>query len=562
MRPYVLTGRVAGIFVALALGAGLGLNACTGLIGGEPDESCVGCTPETTAASEIQSSRYPRLSHLQWENTIRDLFYLPATSGLSSSFTGDTLGGVFDNNEAVLVVTPNLWADYQTAAEAVADLIADDPAALARILPPNLPTDPTESARAFIQHFGKRVYRRPLATEEVDRYLALFQQGPQLFPTTDPFVAGVKLDIRAFLQSPNFVYRVESSSLVATDQLIHLSGWEIGTKLSYLMWNTMPDDALFTAAESGKLDTPEGILDEARRMLADDRAKPMVSSFHEQLYQYDHYGDLNKDATLFPTFTVDIEDDLKREAELFIEDVVFGDRGLYALLTEPFTYVNDELAAIYGLTGSFGPDLVRVDLDPAQRAGFLTRLGFLASNATPREQHTIHRGVFINLRVLCNVVPSPPDVVPGLPPAENFNTNRERVEAHTGAGTCAAGCHQTLVNPPGYALEHYNAIGAYQDLEKGFPVNATADFSLDGQPVSFDGAIEMSALFAQSDQVHRCYAKHWLEYGFGRESQKADDLVIGQIAAQSKVGSVKDLILALTQSVAFRTRAQVKEVTP
>jgi hypothetical protein len=551
--------RVSTAALAGGLVLGMSLSACLGVIGG-PEGDCEDCGPNgpVDPAAQLETTRFPRLSHAQWENTVRDLLYLSAPSELSLAFTGDPLGGVFDNNEEVLQVTPGLWADYQRAAETLASLVADDPAALAKIVPQAAPTDP----RAFVEHFGKRAFRRPLSAAEIDSYVALFAQAPALVDGTDDFVKGVKLALQAFLQSPHFLYRVEATSEVGAKGLIYLNNWEIATKLSYMLWNTMPDDALFAAAEGGKLVTPEGVMAEAQRMIDDDRSRPMVAAFHAQLYQYDHYLDLYKDEIIFPDFVPEAGADMETEATMFIEDVVYGGGGLRELLTSPFTYVNDRLAAIYGLEGTFGPEFERVELNPAERAGFLTRLGFLASNATPKEQNTIHRGVFVNTRILCNTIPSPPDNVPGLPPADNFATNRERVESHTGAGTCAEGCHHVLINPPGYALEHYNAVGTFQETEKGNPVNAFAEYNLDDAPVTFDGAIQMSQLFAESDQAHRCYAKHWIEFGYGRRAQDGDEPTLDTLGKSSKSGSVKDLLLAMTQTAAFRTRAPAKEVAP
>ena len=155
----------------------------------------------------------------------------------------------------------------------------------------------------------------------------------------------------ALLQSPHFVYRVEASS-TAIGALILLSDFELATKLSYRLWNTMPDDALFAAAKSGKLATSEGVLAEATRLLDDDRARVMVASFHHQLFQYDHYDDLNKDPSLFPDFTPALGADIKQEAGMFIEEMVFAKNGgIKEILTEPTTFMNSELAAIYGLKG-------------------------------------------------------------------------------------------------------------------------------------------------------------------------------------------------------------------
>jgi hypothetical protein len=298
---------------------------------------------------------------------------------------------------------------------------------------------------------------------------------------------------------------------------------------------------------------------QAARMLDDPRANAMVATFHAQLFQYGHYDDLYKDAAKFPSFPTDIGPDLKQEAELFIDDVVFAGGGLYELLTSPFTYVNADLAAIYGVEGSFDDNFVRVDLDPNERSGLLTRIGFLASNATPREQNTIHRGVFINHRILCTELPSPPDNVAGLPPADGFDTNRERVEAHTGPGTCGESCHHTLINPPGYAFENFDAVGAYQTLENGFTVNAASQLNLDGETVGFDGGVAFSQLVAGSAAANACYAKHWLQFGYGRLPQEGDALTLEELMATSQAGSVQDLILALTQTKAFRTRGVLQE---
>ena len=545
---------IAGAAVALAAAMGVG---CVGKIG-DPDGSCETCAPEVPATT-LETSRFPRLSHLQWSNTVQDLLHLPAPSHLSASFTGDPLGGVFDNNETSLLVTPGLWADYQIAAEELSAAVTSDAALLAQLLPEGAPSDAAGRAKAFVEHTGKRAYRRPLTPTEVSTYLTLFAKGKDVVEGPDEFAKGVRLVLQAMLQSPHFVYRIEASSKVAEDGTIPLTGYEIATKLSYMIWNTMPDDALFAAAESGKLDTAEGVLDEAKRLLAGERAHSMVEWFHHQLYQYDHYDDLNKDATKFPDFTPALGADMKREAQLFIDDIVFGgDGGIREILTQPTTFVNDKLAPIYGLEGSFTSEMVKVDLDPKERSGFLTRVGFLASNATKREQHSIHRGVFINRRVICAKLPDPPNNVPPLPAASASTTNRERVEKHTGKGTCGASCHGTMINPIGFAFEHYDALGQFQTTENGHPINAADSYALGDETIAYDDAVELDGLLSESDAVHACYAKNWLEYGYGRGAQAADQETIASLGEASRKGT-QALILALTQTKAFRTRAARKE---
>jgi Protein of unknown function (DUF1592)/Protein of unknown function (DUF1588)/Protein of unknown function (DUF1595)/Protein of unknown function (DUF1585)/Protein of unknown function (DUF1587) len=555
----------------LAVGSGAALllaaSACTGLIGEDGSGVCEGpgCNgpidPESQAVASLETTRFARLSHLQWENTVRDLFYLDTETGLSGSFTGDPLGGIFDNNAQVMLVAASHWGDYQSAAESVSEQITADQALLEKILPADLPADQTEAARAFITSFGKRAYRRPLSDAEIDRHVDVFNDGIAILEGGTDFEKGVRLSIQAFLQSPHFLYRVEASSETDADGLIVLSGWEIAAKLSYMLWNTMPDDTLFAAVEAGELATPEGILAQSQRMFdADsDAAHAMIGSFHEQLYQFDHYHDLYKDPAIFPTFTPELGLDMEQEAKMFIDDVVFDDGGLTELLTSRTTFVNAELAAIYGLEGDFDESFVEVTLDASERSGLLTRLGFLASNATPKEQNTIHRGVFVNLRVMCNTLPSPPDNVDGLPPSGDFDTNRERVDAHTGVGTCGASCHANLINPPGFALENFNAVGAYQELENGAPVDSSTSWVFDGTEQPVADAAELSQLIAGSEQAHACYTMRLLEYGYGRLAQDGDDKTIEELATASRAGSIKSLVLALTQTKAFRTRAAQAE---
>jgi hypothetical protein len=563
MRPICVGSRLVTPLLALLVGTSAAAAGCVGNIGDRDagQGTCATCGPQgpkAEGAAALETTRFPRLSHLQWENTIQQLFHLSEPTGLSASFTGDPLGGVFDNNESSLLVTPGLWADYQTAAEQIADRVVDDAALLALLVPAGAPDDLAGKRLAFIEELGKRAYRRPLTQAETDAYAALFDKGPQLVDGVDDFAKGARLVIQGVLQSPYFVYRVEASNEVVQG-LIPLSGWEVASKLSYMLWNSMPDDELFAAAESGELGTPEGVKAQAERLLADDRSRAMVAAFHEQLFDYHLYEDLYKDETLFPQFSPELGFDMQREAEMFIEDVVFASEGgIEQILTEPYTFVNAPLAAIYGLDGSYGSDFQRVDLDPNERAGLLTRVGFLASNATKREQHSIKRGVFVNHRITCAPLPPPPDNVPPLPAADGFKTNRERVETHTGEGTCGESCHGIYINPAGFAFEHYNALGQFNLEENGYPVNAADTYPLDSGPISYEDAIDFSALLGAAEEVHECYARHWLQYSYGRKVQEGDEPTLPDLATASRQGA-KSLILALTQTYAFRTRAPVQE---
>lgn len=553
MTPRALRSLHVSLFAAV-----LGISACTGFIGDPPDGQSI--TDPNASSQDAQHSQYPRLSHRQWENTVRDLLRLDSIPGLSNSFTSDPLGGkTFDNNEVKLQVTPGLWADYQRAAEELAAMATSDSAALNKILPANLPADPAAKARAFIEGFGRRAFRRPLTPQEVDSYAALFTEGNQILAGPDAFVDGVNFVIQAMLQSPFFVYRAELSDKVGSNGRIALNGYEIATKLSYMLWNSMPDDALLDAAGAGELNTPAGVRAYAAQMLKTPEGKATVALFHEQLYDYGHYYDLNKSAAKYPNWAPEISADLQRETEMFVEQIIFGQEGnLSDLYTSRISFVNDRLASIYGLSGTFGADFTQVELPADQRSGLLTRLGFLASYGTAVDPDSILRGVFINRRIICAKLPDPPNNVPPLPQGTT-TTNRERIESHTGEGTCGASCHGVMINPAGFAFEHFGAIGEYRTEDNGFAINSADSYPFESGAKTYKDAAEFSQILAEGPEAHRCYAKFWAEFAFGRDVTAADDSFIDALGQASQEGApIQELILKLVESDSFLTRSPVE----
>lgn len=491
-----------------------------------------GAVPEAGA-----DSQFPRLSHKQWENTVRDLFGLAEITGLSSAFVGDPVAGGFDNNGASLDVGAVMWADYQIASEALAELVVTDAEVLARISPPDVGQDFSERAGEFVASFGRRAYRRPLTAAETDELEVVFLGAADVYSDLDPWTAGVHLTVQTLLQSPYFLYRVVDGE---PDDLgrIQLDGYEVATRLSYALWNTMPDDELFSAADAGDLDAPEGIRAQAARLLGHPHARATVEDLHNQLLQLDAYLDRSKDPDFFPQFNVGLGPKMQTEARRFIEDVVFDQGQGYAeLLTATHTFVDSELAAIYGLDVEVGAEFQRVELDATERSGLLTRSGFLMSKAYQVDPDPIHRGAFIAFDLLCNDRPPIPDNVTAVEP-DPTKTNRERVDDHTGPGTCGGGCHSNLINPLGFAFEHYDAIGGFRTEDNGKPVNAADKFRLDGEDVEYANAIELSNLLADSKQAHDCYAQQLFEYTYGRDSHEADLAVVDELGTRSQEGTL------------------------
>jgi len=396
-------------------------------------------------------------------------------------------------------------------------------------------------ARAWIADFGQQAFRRPLTEDEIDAYLALFEQGPDVVDSGDAFSDGVRVVVQAMLQAPHFLYRIESGAAGRP-----LDGWEAAAKLSYTLWNAPPDEELLADVE--RLKQPEVLREHAERMVQDPRAYGPLVDFHAELFHVDDYVNITKDDE---AFGAEMPDWMAQEFRAYSEEVFFTEgAGLSRFLTADYTVANGPLAALYGETG--GDDFARIELDGSQRAGVLTQAGFLMAFAESEQSNPIRRGVFINEALLCTELPPPPDEATGLPPQED-GTNRDRVEAHTGLGTCGEGCHSTLINPPGFAFENYDGLGRWRDTDNGLPVDAADVLTLDGERVSFSDGVELAQAFASSSQVHACYAEHLVEYLHGRDVVDSDHKTVEIVAETSLAGGgLQELVVEAVTQETFR----------
>ncbi len=532
-------------WVALCLASAGCIVSCSGGESSTCEENASCVSPDAPDAPP----RFARLTHAQWQKTVADLFASNDLPDFTGTFRSDPRenGALFDNNSDTLAVDQALWLAYQRAATQLAAFIVADDAHLSKVSP--AAGTPSAMGRAFIEQFGKRAYRRPLTDAEVQSYLTLYAQGRTIFPEQGEFQAGVRLLIQAFLQSPFFLYRIESSATVK-DASIPLDGYEAAARLSFALWDTMPDDELMRAADTGELSTQAGVSNQARRLLASPRAQPVIEHLHYQLFNVERYRGISR----YPE--EHLPDMAAEENRRFIDHIVFAKGGsLKDLLTSTQTFVNKSLADFYGLSGDFSDDYQLVELDPAQRSGFLTQVGFLASNANSGVPDPIHRGVFLARRMACINVPMPPPNVPPLP-AANGRTNRETVTAHTEVpGSVCIGCHGQFINPFGFPFEYYDGLGRYRTEDNGMPVDGTSSPALDEKP-TVSNAIDLTQALATSAQVHACYARHLLEFTLGRLSGPDDEALIQQLASSSltQSTSVKDLETQIVSSSAFLSR--------
>jgi hypothetical protein len=562
--------RLPALSLLLALGP-----SCSGLIDGEagpnggfgnpagvdPDgDGPLGPGDQGPIASQpVPTSRFVRLNHRQWENTVRDLLRLPEPLGLSSGFVAEPLLGVFDTNGALLTVSQDLSRDYQNAAEKVAERVARDPVLLAQVAP----DDGSEGRAArFIESFGLRAFRRPLDAAELARATALFDKGPELIDSGDDFADGVEMVISYLLQSPHFLYRSELSDTVDGDK-IRLGTYEVASRLSYALTGSMPDDELFAAAARDELLDSRGVREAASRLVDSAAASGTMENFHEQLLVMHEYETISKNNERFPAFYDGVGEDLKHGALAFVNDVVVEQRlGLEELMTAPYTFVNQSIAELYGVDAAaegIGEAFVRVPVQPDERVGLLGQVGFLAAFGEGNVPNSILRGVFVARRLLCVDLPLPEDDIPPLPEISPNGTNRLRIEELTGGSPCS-GCHTSLINPLGFGLEKLDGVGGFRTHEdNGQPIDATGSYAFDGNLTTFDGAVELAEAIATSKQAHDCYARRWVEYLYGRDvnmSLPNDKSLVQQAGKLSRQDpSVQHLLVELVATDAFLTRA-------
>jgi hypothetical protein len=532
------SGASAGTGSGGTTPSGVGGAGASGGTGGAP------VAPGLTLDGAPILSRYVRLTHEQWENTVRDLLQLPAVPGLSSTFTGDPPDGTFPNNERRLFMTSGLWSDYETAAETLSQQVARDATALSRV------TGGTTAAATFIRNFGRRAYRRDLTSAEETTYSNLFTSGATIFASGNAFADGVQLVIETMLQSPHFIYRMESG---ATGQA--LTGYEAATKLSYLLRNTMPDNTLLDAAKAGSLNTPDGVAAQAQAMLDAMPARTVFQRFHTELFGIDRYANIKKNTTLFPKFNATVAADL-RTADIQLFDYVYAQgQGFKDLLLSPVAFINQNTASLYGMTAT-GATFTQVMLG-ADRPGYFTRAGFLAYNGTLVDPDPIRRGVDVIRRVLgaADFNPPPGAMIPPLPEVMPGQTNRERVTAFTGKGTCGESCHGNFINPLGFAFENFDAMGQVRTMDNGKTVDTTDAFPFADGVQSFTGAPALLALLAAQPQVHQTYSAHLTEFVLARDVAEKDRAFINTIGQTSmSASSIKQLALAIIKSPAFTTR--------
>ncbi|HWA71844.1 MAG TPA: DUF1592 domain-containing protein [Polyangiaceae bacterium] len=490
-----------------------------------------------------------RLTRDQFNNTVRDLLLTSGTP--ADALAPDERMGPFASN-AVAPITELLVQQHE---EVAAKLALDAKSRMAQISPCDLAADTgTTCATKFVTEFGLRAFRRPLQAAEVTDYVALYGVGKQGGGAAN----GFRLVVEAMLQSPFFLYHHDVGSTgTPQTKAVAVTPYELASRLSYFLWNSMPDAALFGAAGNGTLSDPSVLSDQVERMLNDAKASTTIGLFHRQWLALEDLPNLDKDASAFPAYNAALADAMLQETSLFSDSVVRkGDGLLKTLLTSTQAFPQGGLFQIYGITQPSGFKAgTAVTLNGSERAGILTQAAFLARNAHRDQSSPVHRGLVVRENLLCQTIPSPPANVNNAPPPPSAATStRERFAQHSADPNCA-GCHQ-LMDPIGVGFEHYDAVGAYRTKDGLGAVDATGAVNgvSTGLNGAFDGAVELASKLAAAPEVENCVANQWFRFSLGRIESTDDACSMQGIRTgfHASGGNIRALLTQIAVSDAFR----------
>ena len=504
-----------------------------------------------------------RLTRQEYSFTLHDVLNDDADPG--GEFPPDGAANGFHNAAAQSTVSQLAVDKLQQAAETVSARALKNERS--RVLGGCDPAKDGEDAcvTSFLARTGRRLFRRPLTADEDTSLRAVIAWGRQ----ERSYDKAIELALQVMLQHPSFLYRLELSAdaPTATKGVVKLSGYEVATRLSYLLWATAPDDALLDQAKDGKLETAAQVRATAETMLKDDRTRRTLRSFHDQWLEIEEVAYAERNTAMFPQYSKELVASMHEETARFVESLFFeGDRKISTLLSARWTYADAGLAKLYGVTPPAGGGFAKVDLGPTQqRAGILTHASVMTSHAKFDRSAPVLRGRFVRQRLLCVPIPDPDMNVMGLfPDIDPTNlTTRQYFEEHVKNPACS-GCHD-LMDPIGFGFEHYDAVGAWRALEKGKPVDASGSLdgagSVDGD---YNGAVELADKLAHSTELSDCLASQWFRYGAGRAEGDEDSCSLGLARARltTSGGDLRELLLALTETDAFLYRTTTDGVAP
>lgn len=505
--------------------------------------------PPAVAAFEPAPAMLRRLTRAQFRNAVRDVFGVEIDA---AELDQDSWDGHFAAIGAASVVTSERGVEqYHAAIETAVDHVFSDPTRGQEFVGCELSGQVGDTClRGYVEALGRRAWRRPLDAAERDLIESVaFDTGVELGSA----VEGARWATVALFTSPNFLYRSELGAPDA-DGEYRLTGYEMASRLAFLIWNSLPDDQLLDDAANGLLEAPDGIRAAAERLLDAPAGREVVGAFAEQFMRLDRIGTQAKDANLFPAYGAALQAAMVRDMREVWQILAFDQQqNVRDLFTTSTVFVNRDLAEVYGLDiASLDSTTFEVRSLPAggPRVGILGKAGFLSQFANQKEGSPTLRGKFIRESLMCTKVPPPPgDVTTMLEETvtDEPMTKRDRLKAHSTEPSCEL-CH-ALTDPLGLPFETFDAIGSFRTTEAGLDIDPSGEF--DGQPVA--DARAMSAAIGASDQVAECLTRRFYTYAVGHKERDVDASVINELQAEFESAdfNMRELVLAIATHRAF-----------
>ena len=537
------TNHVGGLVTPTDSAEYAALADFTGRVRGDPGA----CQAQSCKPGDPGPRLLRRLSRTEYDNTLKALFGVSAS--YAPTLVADVVVNGFDNAARALTVSPLLADQLRKAAEEVAATVAAKPE-LACV------GDGATCARAYLQGSGSRVFRRPLSSAEVTRWLAVYQVGRDTAPSTAvAHQSGMELMLSGLLQSPAFLYRSELG-LDNSAGGYALTSYEIASELSYFLWASPPDDTLWDLAASDGLRDAAAIATQARRLIASPRARGALDRFTAQWLTVDQLAFMPKDATLYAVLTDQLRAEMREEVARLVASVVQRGGTLSELITAHTTHVNANLAKFYGITAPSSVDASGFG-EVTARSGVLGTGAVLTAHARPNGSSPISRGKLVREQLLCQVLPTPPSGVVAQPPAPDASlTTRQRYTEHSSNPACFS-CHR-LVDPIGWGFEHYDGIGRYRATEGTLAIDDSGEIlSTISTDATFRGLDELSSRLAASTEVASCFALEWTRFAYALGENARTSCLTDEVrrAFAGGDGAIDELLVALTQTSQFRFRA-------
>ncbi len=512
--------------------------------------------PDTPVDPQAFTPPAPTLRRLlgrQYRSSVRDL--LGDAAALAADPPEDSSLNGFDAiGSAQLGVSDDAVTKYEDSARAIATAAMGDPTRIATFLScdPMAPADADACRKDFAKSFGRLAFRRPLDSEEINRYAGVAETAST---ELGDFNSGIEYAILAFLQSPSFLYQVEIGGVdPARPTLRRLDGYELASRMSFFLVGSTPSPALLDAAEKGALNDAVGAREAAKALLAKPEARAALDSFYAEFLRLRDLDTVVKDAKAFPQFSPKLAQAMREETLHLIDDIVWEQNGDYRdVLDADYAFVNGDLAELYGLPAPAGDgsEFIKVQLPEEQkRGGLLGQASFLSLFSHAAISSPTLRGKFVRERLLCQAIPAPPaNVNTVLPSDPNAKTARQKLEVHQTTPGCKS-CHQAM-DLIGFGLENYDGIGAFRTTENGEVIDPKTKADGIG---AFDGAKGLGTLLRDEPAVTKCMVRNIFRGATGHIDTKGEAPVLTELDKSFADSGyhMQDLLVELVASDAFR----------